>query len=56
MCPNPPVADMRRLRVVAIDGKDVRRGEWWAYCAEHLYGRWLENGVVMEWYAAEGDE
>lgn len=22
---------------------------WWHYCAEHTYGRWIENGVVMHW-------
>lgn len=22
---------------------------WWKYCAEHLYGRWIENGAVMFW-------
>jgi hypothetical protein len=26
---------------------------WWAYCAEHLYGRWLEGGVVLEYRVAD---
>lgn len=21
----------------------------WAYCAQHLYGRWIEHGHVMTW-------
>lgn len=25
------------------------RGRWWGYCAEHLYGRWIEDGVVLDW-------
>lgn len=30
---------------------EFRRGKsgWWAYCADHLYGRWIEDGQVMEW-------
>jgi len=22
---------------------------WWAYCPEHMYGRWVENGRVLHW-------
>ena len=22
---------------------------WWAYCAKHLYGRWIEDGRVVGW-------
>lgn len=22
---------------------------WWHYCAEHLYGHWIEDGKVMLW-------
>jgi hypothetical protein len=22
---------------------------WWAYCADHLYGRWIEDGLVWSW-------
>lgn len=25
------------------------RPSWWAYCAEHMYGRWVEDGRVMQW-------
>ena len=28
-------------------------GALWAYCADHLYGRWIENGQVMEWHVIE---
>jgi hypothetical protein len=31
------------------------RGHWWSYCAEHMYGRWIENGVVMVWHLVESD-
>jgi hypothetical protein len=29
--------------------RGVRRRIKWNYCAEHSYGRWLEDGVVMNW-------
>lgn len=25
------------------------RENWWAYCGQHLYGRWIEHGQVMGW-------
>lgn len=28
--------------------RDTRQVPW-AYCADHLYGRWIEDGKVMEW-------
>lgn len=36
-CPNTAVAQFRRGH---------RSISWWAYCADHLYGRRLNNGVV----------
>lgn len=38
-CHNPPVADLKRRR--------SHGWAWWAYCADHLYGRKLINGKVM---------
>lgn len=29
-----------------------RKPNWWAYCGEHLYGRWVEDGHVMKWWSA----
>lgn len=26
---------------------------WWAYCGDHLYGNWIEGGVVMHWRLVE---
>lgn len=26
-----------------------RVDSWWAYCPEHMYGRWVEDGRVMGW-------
>lgn len=26
-----------------------KRDAWFAYCAEHTYGRWIEDGAVMWW-------
>lgn len=49
-CGQPSVARMNRPR--------HRRGgfvtpTWWFYCAEHLYGRWIEDGHVMAWHVRE---
>lgn len=40
-CQNRAVAQIERGR--------RGRWHWWAYCADHLYGRWIEDGVVMSW-------
>lgn len=39
-CGQPPVASLRR---------GTRKRGYWDYCERHLYGRWIENGVVMSW-------
>ena len=39
-CQSPPVAEMNRRPA------DMR-SMWWAYCAEHMYGRWIEGGRVV---------
>lgn len=44
-CTTPAVVDLRRPRYRSSTGV----GTWWAYCAEHMYGRWVEDDVVMEW-------
>ncbi len=33
-----------------------RVDSWWAYCADHLYGRWIEDGNVMHWIAVPDEE
>ena len=38
-CENEAVAEFQRQR--------SGRGEWWGYCADHLYGRRIEDGVVL---------
>jgi hypothetical protein len=43
-CPNPPVADL--LRWTVYQGLGRRRTPW-AYCADHLYGRRVEDGKVL---------
>lgn len=50
-CGEPTVAAMRRSRYNSRTGKTGTT--WWAYCAAHLYGRWVEDGVVMHWIARE---
>lgn len=43
-CRQPAVAELKR---------GTRRPRWWAYCPEHMYGRWIENGQVMHWVLRE---
>jgi hypothetical protein len=33
-------------------------GSWWAYCAQHMYGRWIEGERVMQSIVVcdEGDD
>lgn len=43
----------------------MRRRSWrngysgqtpWDYCAEHMYGRWIEDGKVMHWRLVKDDD
>jgi hypothetical protein len=34
---------------VAWLNRGVFRAQWWAYCKQHLYGRWIEDGQVYCW-------
>lgn len=48
-CGKAAVAKMdRRFRLSAN-----KRSSWWAYCGDHMYGRWVEDGVVMVWVVRE---
>lgn len=42
-CGRPSVAALNRGRHTWMGRVD----QWWHYCAEHLYGRRIENGVVL---------
>lgn len=44
-CPNNPVAAL--ARTFGGWGSDAYR--WWFYCADHMYGRWVEDGQVYQW-------
>jgi len=44
-CGRPAVAELLR----PIGHKPGDSGTWWAYCEQHLYGRWVEDGSVMGW-------
>jgi hypothetical protein len=44
-CGQPSVAELdRSWRGGFKDGRQI-----WAYCEQHLYNHWIEDGVVMEW-------
>lgn len=45
-CGAPSVAEMNRARHRMPDN-------WWAYCPDHLFGRWVEDGVVLHWILGE---
>ena len=45
-CRAPSVAEVNR----SVFGKG---NNWWAYCADHLYGHWIEDGRVMVWRLQE---
>jgi hypothetical protein len=49
-CGRPAVARLNRA------GRRDPGPLWWAYCAEHLYGRWMEDGHVMEWIIRKREE
>jgi hypothetical protein len=45
-CGKPPVAAFLRGTAQKL---------WWPYCEDHLYGRWVEDGLVMHWKLVEDD-
>lgn len=38
--------------VAAVIRGTLRKSVWW-YCADHLYGGWIEDGQVMNWRLVE---
>ncbi len=42
-CHTLAVAQLRRKHRRFVDGFS-----WWSYCADHLYGRKIEEGIVKE--------
>jgi hypothetical protein len=50
-CPAEPVAELNRRRNDWHGGRTL--DAWWAYCAEHMYGRWVEAGRVWSWILVE---
>ena len=53
-CHQPAVAALNRSRQKHVRGTGyVTVPEWWPYCPEHLYGRWIEDGKVMHWILRE---
>lgn len=39
-CGRPSAASLER---------GTRRKQRWAYCQDHMFGRWIEDGKVMHW-------
>lgn len=43
-----------RAQAVAELNRGYRsRESWWAYCPDHLYGRWVQDGAVWAWVLEE---
>jgi hypothetical protein len=36
--------------------RGYKRHAWWAYCASHSYGRWVEDGRVWLWILRADDD
>lgn len=51
-CRAPAVARLDRGK--RVHGQ--RQPMWWHYCGDHLYGRWIEDGKVMQWRLVENEE
>lgn len=45
-CTNSPVVDFYR-------GIRGRLDPYAAYCGDHMYGHWVEDGVVLSWRVVE---
>ena len=54
-CGGPSVMEINRGRMTRrrLTGRYENRPCWWAYCADHTYGRWIEDGRVMHWIVRE---
>lgn len=48
-CGAPAVAELLRYEYGTA-------GRWWAYCPDHMYGKWVEDGRVMSWITRANDE
>lgn len=46
-CGRPSVAELKRGRV-PWGTTTPPNPSWWAYCEDHMYGRWIEDGRVLE--------
>jgi hypothetical protein len=49
MCRADAVAALNRGRW----SNHRRVPSWWRYCADHMYGKWIEDGKVMQWILRE---
>jgi hypothetical protein len=56
-CPNRAVAALLRNQrnPSRLPGAPMYIRVWWHYCADHLYGRKIENGVVLSQRLVENE-
>lgn len=55
-CPNQAVAALCRKRKGTKLAPNLPSFQWWTYCADHLYGRKIEDGAVKERILVKNDE
>lgn len=48
-CGEQAVAETNRGGRMRANRRGATLDSWWAYCPEHLYGKWIEDGKVMHW-------
>lgn len=48
-CGSDAVAELDRGWGARYGRHRSREHDWWAYCPDHMYGRWIEGGQVMHW-------
>jgi hypothetical protein len=53
-CGRPSVAELNRTqqRRIPLESGNWTwhtKDSWWAYCEDHLYGRWIEDGKIVHW-------
>lgn len=46
-CGRPAMAALNRR--MTSSGRD----NWWHYCEEHMFGRWIEDGQIWTWVLRE---
>ena len=56
-CGGLAVAEFDRGRTVRVGRRQgICTPAWWAYCPDHMYGKWVEGEHVMRWVLREREQ